>query len=208
LLYGFLLAKWQFVDDFKKIALGRIAENRIPRPRGWVLVELIGGKVAFLAWAFLVPMLFHPWWVVLLFYGATAFLLGIVLSVVFQLAHCVEEARFTEPPGDTLRLEAAWAVHQVESTVDFGRDSRLLAWLLGGLNFQIEHHLFPKVCHIHYPALSSIVEQTCHDFGVRYVEHPTFWAGLVSHHRWLKRLGRQDDGNDSNAPPTSPSGQS
>jgi linoleoyl-CoA desaturase len=118
--------------------------------------------------------------------------IGVVLSVVFQLAHCVEEAAFTMPPEDTLRMEAAWAVHQAEATVDFARNSRPLAWLLGGLNFQIEHHLFPKVCHIHYPAICGLVEQTCKDFGVKYAVHPTFWAGVASHYRWLKHMGQLD----------------
>jgi len=68
----------------------------------------------------------------------------------------------------------------------------VLAWLLGGLNFQIEHHLFPMICHVHYPAICRIVEQTCKDFGVKYAEHPTFWSGVASHYRWLKQMGRLD----------------
>ena len=87
-------------------------------------------------------------------------------------------------------MEQTWAVHQVETTVNFARDSRILCWYLGGLNFQIEHHLFPHVCHIHYPAVSKIVEATCKEFGVRYAVHSTFWAGLKSHYRWLKRTRR------------------
>lgn len=208
LLYGLMAARWHLVGDFQDVIAGKIGPHRIPRPRRWDLVVFLGGKVVSLVVLLAIPMFFHPWWIVLGYYLLGSAVVGIVLSVVFQLAHCVEEARFTEPPGDTLRLEAAWAVHQVESTVDFGRDSRLLAWLLGGLNFQIEHHLFPKVCHIHYPAISSIVEQTCQEFGVRYAEHPTFWAGLVSHYRWLKRLGQQDEGNDLNADPSLPPGRS
>jgi linoleoyl-CoA desaturase len=89
-------------------------------------------------------------------------------------------------------MEAAWAVHQAEATVDFARNSRVLAWLLGGLNFQIEHHLFPMICHVHYPAICKMVEKTCRDFGVKYAEHPTFWSGVASHYRWLKQMGRLD----------------
>jgi linoleoyl-CoA desaturase len=87
-------------------------------------------------------------------------------------------------------METAWAVHQVETTVDFARDSRLLSWLVGGLNFQIEHHLFPRICHLHYPAIAPIVEQTCREFGVRYVAHDTLLAGVSSHFRWLRGMGR------------------
>jgi linoleoyl-CoA desaturase len=76
--------------------------------------------------------------------------------------------------------------------VDFGRNSRVLTFLLGGLNFQIEHHLFPRVCHVHYPALSRIVEHTCREYGVRYAAHPSFVGGIVSHYWWLKRMGRPE----------------
>jgi linoleoyl-CoA desaturase len=112
-----------------------------------------------------------------------------VLSVVFQLAHCVEEADFPMPRADTGRMETAWAVHQVETTVDFARDSRLLSWLIGGLNFQIEHHLFPRICHLHYPAISKIVEETCREFGVGYVAHETLLGAISSHFRWLRGMG-------------------
>ena len=92
-------------------------------------------------------------------------------------------------PNDSNRIENAWAIHQVESTVDFARNSKLAAWLLGGLNFQIEHHLFPRICHINYPAMSKVVEQTCREFGVKYHEHSTFFAGIASHFRWLRQMG-------------------
>jgi linoleoyl-CoA desaturase len=84
----------------------------------------------------------------------------------------------------------AWAVHQVRTTADFARGSRVLCWFLGGLNFQVVHHLFPRVCHIHYPALSRIVEATCRSFDIRYTAHPSFLAGVRSHFRWLRALGR------------------
>jgi linoleoyl-CoA desaturase len=114
---------------------------------------------------------------------------GVVVSVVFQLAHCVEEAEFPLPREDSGLVENAWAIHQVETTVDFARGSRVESWLLGGLNFQIEHHLFPRVCHVNYPAISKLVEQTCQEFGVKYREHVSFRAGLASHFRWLRRMG-------------------
>ena len=93
------------------------------------------------------------------------------------------------PNSDSGRIDNAWAVHQAETTVDFARRSRAAAWLLGGLNFQIEHHLFPRVCHVHYPALSKVAEATCRDFGMRYTEHESVWAGLKSHFRWLRQMG-------------------
>lgn len=189
-LYGFLILKWHFVYDFKNIARARIARNRFPRPGGWNLVELIGGKTLFFGWALVVPALFHPWWVVLLYYTGTSFVLGLLLSVIFQLAHCVEEADFPQPPPGTDQLPDAWAVHQVQTTVDFARGSRILTWYVGGLNFQIEHHLFPRICHVHYPRIAGIVQAVCAEFGVRYTAHESFLGAVSSHWRWLRRMGR------------------
>lgn len=187
-LYGVNIIKWHLYDDFRDVILGRIGSQRMPRPKGWNLLSFIGAKALFLTMAFGVPLLMHRIWVVLLFYVATVTVAGVVVSVVFQLAHCVEEAEFPLP-RETGSVENAWAIHQVETTVDFARRSRVESWLLGGLNFQIEHHLFPRICHVNYPAISNLVEQTCREFGVRYRENISFRAGLASHFRWLRRMG-------------------
>lgn len=192
LLYGLIAIKWHLYDDFHDALRGRIGEHRIPRPRGWELVIFLAGKALFFTLAFAIPMLFHPVWVVLIYYAVTALVLGMALSVVFQVAHCVEEAEFPLPREDTGHIDNSWAIHQAETTVDFARGSRVVTWLVGGLNFQIEHHLFPHVCHVNYPAISKVVEATCREFGVRYTEHETFWAGLKSHFRWLRRMGMPD----------------
>jgi linoleoyl-CoA desaturase len=189
-LYWFLFPKWNFIDDFKSVIRGRIAGHRFARPTGGRLVELLIGKTLFCGWAFVVPALFHAWWVVLLFYVATSVVLGSTLAVVFMLAHCVEEAAFPAPLPGSERLPDAWAVHQVQSTVDFGRNSRLLTWYVGGLNFQIEHHLFPRISHLHYPRIAKIVEKVCAEFNVRYAVHDGFFGALASHWRWLGRMGR------------------
>lgn len=188
-LYGIMAIKWHLFDDFHNVIRGRIGAHRIPRPRGWELVIFVAGKALFFALAFVLPMLLHPVWVVLVFYAVAAFVLGMVLSVVFQLAHCVEGAEFPLPPPDSRRIDNAWAIHQAQTTVDFARRSRVVAGLLGGLNFQIEHHLFPLVCHVNYPAIANLVETTCREYGVRYTEHPSFRAGLASHFRWLRQMG-------------------
>ena len=192
ILYGFLAIKWHLFDDFRDMFTGRIGQHGFPRPRGRDLAIFVGGKVVFFSLAFGLPLLLHPWWIVLVFYGVASFVEGVVLSVVFQLAHCVEAAEFPLPRPDTGRMASAWAEHQVQTTVDFAPRNRLLSWCIGGLNFQIEHHLFPQICHVHYPALAPLVQQTCHEFGLRYTVNPTFWAGLASHFRWLRRMGRPD----------------
>ena len=88
------------------------------------------------------------------------------------------------------KIEAEWAVHQVQTTVNFSRRNPVLCWFLGGLNFQIEHHLFNKICHIHYPALSKVVEEVCQEFGVRYAAHGSMLSAMSSHFHWLVEMGR------------------
>jgi len=188
-LYGLLPVKWQLYDDFRDVLIARIGRHRFARPTGWNAVTFIGGKVIFSCLAFLIPLSLHPVKAVLLSYFAVSFVQGVALSVVFQLAHCVEEAAFPLPRRQTGRMESAWAAHQVETTVDFCRNNRLLSWFIGGLNFQIEHHLFPQICHVHYRALSPLVEETCREFGLRYVARDSLPAAVASHFRWLRRMG-------------------
>jgi len=188
-LYGFMAIRWQLIGDFREVITGKIGEHKIPRPKGWELVIFLVGKLVFFSLAFVIPMLYHPAWVVLAFYGVVTTVAGVVMSVVFQLAHCVEDAEFPMPDEKSGNIEEAWAIHQVETTVDFARRSRLAAWLLGGLNFQIEHHLFPRICHVHYPAISKVVEETCREFGIKYREQKSFWSGVASHYRWLRQMG-------------------
>jgi linoleoyl-CoA desaturase len=193
LLYGFLSIKWHLFDDFYNIAVGHISGHKIPRPRGRDLLVLIGGKVFFFSIAFVLPMMLHPIWAALGVYALAAFVNGVVLSVVFQLAHIVEDAKFPVPAATVAggrQIQTDWAVHQVQTTVDFARRNRALSWLLGGLNFQIEHHLFSRICHIHYPAVSKVVEEVCQEYGVRYTAHRTFWSALASHYRWLVLMGK------------------
>ncbi len=188
-LYGLNVIKWNLYDDFRDVFLGRVGPTRMPRPKRWQLAGFVGGKTLFLTLAFGLPLLVHSFWNVLLVYLLVVCLAGVLVSVVFQLAHCVEEAEFPMPQEDSGLMENAWAVHQAHTTLDFARQNKVESWLLGGLNFQIEHHLFPRICHVNYPAISKLVEQTCREFGVRYVEHTTFRAGLSSHFRWLRRMG-------------------
>jgi linoleoyl-CoA desaturase len=188
LLYGVFPLKWWLFDDFSQLASGRIGGHPYPRPRGRALAGLVGGKALFYGWGFVLPALLHPTWALVPVWLLVSFTLGSVLSTVFQLAHCVGEADFHLAQG-AHEMASEWAVHQVTTTVDFARHNRLLGWYLGGLNFQVEHHLFPKVCHVHYPALSAIVEETCRAHGVRYRAQPTLRAALAANVRWLRDLG-------------------
>jgi linoleoyl-CoA desaturase len=192
-LYGFLALKWHLVDDFHSLISGKIGGHKVPRPKGKDLAVFIAGKVIFFSLAFVIPMILHPIWAVLTVYGIAAFVSGVVLSVVFQLAHCVEEADFPVPvenPAGGAKVENEWAIHQVMTTANFARRNKFLSWFLGGLNFQVEHHLFHRICHIHYPELSKVVEQVCREFGVRYNANTTFFGAIRSHFRWLVQMGR------------------
>jgi linoleoyl-CoA desaturase len=162
----------------------------MPRPTGRKLAGVVVGKLLFYGWVVVVPLLYHPLWKVALGYALASFVLGLTLSTVFQLAHCVEEADFTDVPESGKPFPRDWAAHQVEATVDFARGNPLVSWYLGGLNFQVVHHLFPRVCHLHYPAISRIVEQACQEHGVRYRAQASVGAALRSHVRWLKRMGQ------------------
>jgi linoleoyl-CoA desaturase len=193
LLYGFLAIKWHLFDDFYNLAIGRIGGHKIPRPKGADLVIFIGGKVFFFSIAFVLPMMLHKVWIVLVVYALAAFVSGVVLSVVFQLAHCVEGVEFpvaTPVSEGKARLGTDWAIHQLHTTMDFARGNPVISWLLGGLNFQVEHHLFHKICHVHYPALSKVVEEACKEFGVKYHARKSFLSALASHYRWLVIMGR------------------
>jgi linoleoyl-CoA desaturase len=115
---------------------------------------------------------------------------GLVLSVVFQLAHTVEETEFPVANIDTNNIENDWAIHQIQTTANFATKNKLVSWLVGGLNFQIEHHLFPKISHVHYPAISKIIKSTCEEFNVKYVEFKHTRDAIISHTLWLRKMGR------------------
>ncbi|HXR11099.1 MAG TPA: acyl-CoA desaturase [Gaiellaceae bacterium] len=188
-LYSIMVIRWQIGADAAALVRGRIAKSSLHPPRRWDLAGLVGGKLVFVGWAIVVPLLVYPWWVVVLGYVGFTMITSLVTATTFQLAHCVEEAEFTSPE----QLEASrrvWAVHEVETTVDFCPRNSVLTWLLGGLNYQIEHHLFPRVAHTHYPQIAEIVRRNAARHGVRYTVQPTLRAALRSHHRHVRALGR------------------
>lgn len=185
-LYGFLTAKWFIYDDLHDLVRGRVGNHPLRWPRGAELAIFVVGKLAHLSWAIVVPMLVLGPVRGLLFYAALSAACGVTLAVVFQLAHCVEEAEFFAPTGPQ---ELDFAAHQLATTVDFARRSKLVTWYVGGLNFQAVHHLFPRVCHLHYPALAEIIEATAAEYGVRYTATDRLSTALASHYRWLERMG-------------------
>ena len=112
-----------------------------------------------------------------------------ILALVFQLAHVVEHAEFEAAGIEPKLIENEWAAHQVKTTANFAPKNRFINWYVGGLNFQVEHHLFPRISHIHYPAISTIVKETCEQFNLPYNTYPTMSESIASHFRMMKKLG-------------------
>ena len=194
-VYSLLALEWQTTGEFRNLMFKRrIGSTRVPAPRGREQVIFWVGKLVFFALAFALPLTLHSFGHVIGVYVIAAATLGVVLATVFQLAHCSDQAQFRMVTSDDPAVGRPWAEHQVETTVDFARGNRPLSWYLGGLNFQIEHHLFPKICHVHYAALAPIVEDVCRSNGVRYFAFPTARAALASHVRLLRVMGRRPGG--------------
>ncbi|MFN3530105.1 MAG: fatty acid desaturase family protein [Bacteroidia bacterium] len=154
------------------------------------VINLFIGKLVFFTLMllpfFFLPISFGQWIIGFLLVNFTA---GFILAAIFQLAHIVEET--DQPlPDEKGQMENTWAIHQLHTTADFSRKSKVLGWYAGGLNFQVEHHLFPNICHLHYPKISEIVERTAAEFGIPYHAHPSLVSATTSHLRTLRRLGQ------------------
>lgn len=187
LLYALLLPKWLLIDDWYNLATRRVGSTPfpLPKPRAWI--ALVAGKLCYVTWALVIPLMLHPVLPTLGLWLLASGVTGLVLSTTFQLAHCVGNVDFP-PPGEAFQHD--FAEHQLATTADFARDNRAVNWLMGGLNFQVVHHLFPKVCHLHYRAISQILAETAADHGVQYRVHGSLSDAILVHFRWLKRMGK------------------
>ncbi|HEX3332453.1 MAG TPA: acyl-CoA desaturase [Gaiellales bacterium] len=187
LLYAVVTIRWQAVTDFTFVARGSVGRSRFMRPRRWNLAGLVAGKVFFLVWAVVIPLRLHSPAHVLIAFTIASAVASLALTITFQLSHCLEEAETLASDGGPRTPE--WHVHQVLATANFAPRNRLIRWYVGGLNHQIEHHLFPRVPHTLHPQLADIVRRTAIECGLPYTSHPTAWAALRSHIRWLRQLG-------------------
>lgn len=188
-LYGFVGLKWFVIDDFVQLWRGRVGAHPLPRPKGREALLFWSGKLAYTLWGVVIPIALHGWVLGLTYTLVSQLLMGWLVSVTFQLAHCVEEAEFVDPDAHPDGLQLDFARHQLATTVDFAPRG-WVTWYLGGLNYQAVHHLFPKICHIRYPALSKIVDETCSAHGVPYHRAPSVSAAIRSHYRWMRHMGR------------------
>jgi linoleoyl-CoA desaturase len=189
-LYCMLYISWIFVMDYQKYFSRHVGATPLkPMTLGDHLV--FWGFKAFNLVLFVgLPIYmvgFLPW---LLGFMVSMMVTGFVLSIVFQLAHTVEQAAFPVPHAVTNKIDDEWAIHQVKTTANFATHSKLVSWLVGGLNFQIEHHLFPKISHVHYPEISKIVKQVCDEFNVSYNNYTHTRTAIISHVAFLRQMGQ------------------
>lgn len=189
-LYSLLTINGFVFSDFKKFFSGRIGAYRLQKPTSWQTFSFFTAKGLYFGYTVAIPLFFHPPLVVLPFFIFVHLISGLIFSLVFQLAHAVEGTSFPKPDPETGIMEAEWSIHEVETTANFATDNRFVTWFCGALNFQIEHHLFSRICHIHYPNLSRIVRETCEEFQIRYTCYPTVRSAIVMHYRFLKKLGK------------------
>jgi linoleoyl-CoA desaturase len=192
LLYGLASISWVFRKDYKKFFQKKIGNyDNSKHPKNEVF-NLFFYKAVYYTLFIIIPLvvLDITWWQFLIGFVAMHLAEGLVLGLVFQLAHVVEGTDFPTP-NESGNIEEAWAIHQMRTTANFARKSSLANFLCGGLNFQIEHHLFPRVCHIHYRAISDIVKTTAEEFNLPYIENETFSGALVSHYKMLKKFGKE-----------------
>ncbi len=190
--YSILTLYWALAKDiiqyfkYKKEGTNRFTKAENAK----YFISMIFLKLMFFTYMIVLPIVIQGYSVSLIIWSFVLMqaISGLVLGLVFQLAHSVEEAEFPLPNNQNI-IENEWAIHQMMTTVNFARENKLLSWYVGGLNFQVEHHLFPNICHVHYPQISAIVEQTAKEFNVPYLCTPTLKGAVGSHLRMLKRFG-------------------
>ena len=189
-LYTLLHILWIWGTDFKKYFKREIAHTPL---RKWTIQEHVSfwlAKIIYFIIMVAVPVYFLGF--VTWFTGFLVMVMvsGFTIGIVFQLAHTVEETEFPLPVETSGKVENEWAIHQVVTTANFATNNRFISWLVGGLNFQVEHHLFPRISHIHYPAISKIIKQTCKEYGIKYNEFPKMRHAIASHYQYIRKLGQ------------------
>lgn len=190
--YGLMTIFKLFKDFFQMAEFNRDGYARQLQSNPTVVyLKMVAVKLTYFAVIIGLPILLTPftWWQVVIGFVIMHWTTGLILGTVFQLAHVVEGLDMPLPDKSGV-IESDWAVHELHTTADFARNNLFLNWYIGGLNFQIEHHLFPHICHIHYRNIAPIVEKTAREHGLNYNLKPTFFAALKSHVRRLKELGR------------------
>ncbi|WP_044172813.1 fatty acid desaturase family protein [Flectobacillus major] len=188
-LYGWTYLLWIFWQDFQKYFTGKVGDTKFRKMDLKEHAIFWATKLGYVGVFIVLPIYQVGLLDALIGYFIIAFVCGFVSAVVFQLAHVVEQAQFPMPDEQTAKIDTEWAIHQIRTTANFATKSKIVSWFTGGLNFQVEHHLFPKISHVHYPKINELVRETCQQFGITYLEYPTVLSALRSHIVHLKHIG-------------------
>ena len=190
-VYGLSTIFWIFIMDFTKYFKRKIYTTAAWKMSTKNHIIFWATKILYVTFYMVIPakiLGIGPW---LAGYFVLNAAMGLTMSIVFQLAHVVENTEFeTVGLDETKHIETAWAEHQLKTTSNFAMNNPVISWFVGGLNFQIEHHLFPKVSHIHYPAISKIVMAKCREFNMPYKKYNTMIEAIASHYRIMRALGK------------------
>jgi linoleoyl-CoA desaturase len=190
-MYGLMTLYWTFAKDFQ-LFFQFVAKENSKKDNIIFFIKLLLDKIIYLFVMLVLPVIAFNFTIleVVTVFIIMQFTGGLILSVIFQMAHTVEGTEFPLPDENGL-IDNNWAIHQMATTCNFAKDNKLITWYTGGLNFQVEHHLFPKICHVHYPQIALIVKETAHEFGIPYLENNTFSEAINSHISVLKQFGRE-----------------
>lgn len=191
LVYAISSFAWVFIMDFNKYLKQKVYTTPLQKMSLQDHLIFWLSKVLYLIFYVAIPVYLVGWGPWALGFTAMHLVMGLTLALVFQLAHVVEHTEFEAAHGEVTQIENAWAEHQVRTTANFAPDNLFVNWFVGGLNYQVEHHLFPRISHVHYPALSKIVQETCQEHGLPYHTYPTMTASMISHFRMMKALGEK-----------------
>ncbi|KAA2238438.1 acyl-CoA desaturase [Chitinophaga agrisoli] len=191
LVYGISSILWIFLTDFIKYLSRKVYKTPLQPMKMNDHIIFWASKVLYVVFYVVIPILCVGAQAWLVGFLAMHFVMGFTLAIVFQLAHVVEETEFETVSVEDKVIENEWAIHQIKTTANFSAGNKVTSWFVGGLNYQIEHHLFPRISHVHYPAISKIVAAKCAEFGLPYHSMPTMMEAVRSHFRLMKALGRK-----------------
>lgn len=191
--YGLMTISWSTNKDFSQLSRYKRKEFKIDKKRkySYLYTDLIISKVIYWAVSLVLPLIFMSigWYWIVLGFLLMHFISGFILGIIFQTAHVMPDMEYPLPSTEG-NIENNWIVHQLETTTNYAPKNRVLSWLIGGLNHQVEHHLFPTISHVHYYKLSAIVQRTTSKYEIPYHVQPTFYQALSQHFKMLKALGR------------------
>lgn len=190
MLYSILYIYWIFLSDYRKYFKQRIGSTPLKKMQLKDHIYFWFYKVLHHVIFIVLPMFTVGVLPTIVGFLVCTLVAGFVLSIVFQLAHTVEHTHFPMPDEVSGKMDDEWAIHQLKTTANFATSNRLVSWFVGGLNFQIEHHLFPKISHVHYPAISKIIKKACEEYGIAYIEYKRTHQAVLSHILFLRKMGR------------------